>query len=168
MTPREVTNALIDLGIIYIAKPKNPYGAMGSFLNMLGPEQQDKDEDFGALGYNSEDGLPPSTNEPVDDTLNVITDPSELRKIDAWFLGISPPKVFPNKIAGQVMSIAVRDRKLLVRAEEIPWGLDACLISICCEYITKLEVRNNTLLISSKVGNVALQIHEITTDQCKI
>jgi hypothetical protein len=173
MTPREIVFRLIELGCVFQAQPKNlPQNGMnnifGMILNQQAPQQG---EDFHQLGYNKEDEESDDDEVEIvakepDFTLETITDPKELIKHEAWFLGTKPPATFPARLAGQIMSIGIFERHLLIRCEELPWGLSAGEIKFACEYITGLDLRNGTLLITSKVGNVALQIHEIDPSQC--
>ena len=169
MTPKEITFRLFDLKCVFQAQPKqtgSPLdGLMGLFSGM-NPNPAGS-EDYSQSGYNAEGEELENIEEPEPDlTLEVLTDPKELVKSEAWFLGQAPPKEFPARLAGQMMSIGIVDRQLLIRMEEIPWGVLAGEIKINCEYITNIDVKNGSLLIFSKVGNVALQIHEITESQC--
>lgn len=173
MTPREIVYRLIELGCVFQAQPKNmPQNGMHGFLNMIAGLQTGDKEDFSQMGYNSEHD-DESDDEQVEEvvptpdfTLVTITDPKELIKHEAWFLGTKPPETFPARLAGQIMSIGIFERQLLIRLEELPWGVGAGEVKFSCEYITGLDLRNETLLIMSKVGNVAVQIHEIDPSQC--
>lgn len=172
MTPKEIVFRLIELKCIFQAQPKNlPQQGLHGFFGMLqgltGPQGK---EDFSQMGYNKDEEeaevQEPQEPQKPDLTLETITDPDELIKHEAWFLGQAPPQTFPARLAGQIMSIGIFDRQLLIRLEDIPWGLQAGEVKISCEYITGLDVKNGTLLIMSKVGNVAVQIHEIQESQC--
>ena len=170
MTPKEITYRLMELNCIFQAQPKHAPQGMSGLLNMLtGLNHGPANEDYNQMGYNKEDENADANVEEINEpdlTLEVITAPKELIKHEAWFLGQAPPKEFPARIAGQIMSIGIHERCLFIRLEEIPWGLQAGEIRIACEYITSLDTKNGSLLIFSKVGNVALQIHEITENQC--
>ena len=169
MTPKEITFRLFELKCVFQAQPKEMPGGIGGFLNMLSMGGHPQKEDYNQMGYNNEDEHTeevPLQPKERDLTLEVITDPKELMKHEAWFLGQAPPKTFPARLAGQIMSIGIHDRSLLIRMEEIPWGLQAGEIKIGCEYLTSIDVKNGSLLLFSKVGNVALQIHEVSESQC--
>lgn len=171
MTPQEITRRLFELKCVFQAQPKNrPQNPMEGLLGMFGALGSSQDrEDYDNMGYNEElednDDAQVESVEP-DLTLETITDPKALIKHEAWFLGEAPPKTFPARIAGNIMTIGFHERHLLVRMEDVPWGLNAGEVKFACEYITGLDVKNGSLLVFTKVGNVAIQIHEIDESQC--
>lgn len=172
MTPQEITRRLFELKCVFQAQPKNrPQNPMEGLLGMFGALGNSQGrEDFENIGYNeerenAEEDFADAPQEP-DLTLETITDPKLLIKHEAWFLGEAPPKTFPARIAGNIMTIGFHERQLVVKMEDVPWGLDAGTVKFACEYITGLDIKNGSLLIFTKVGNVAIQIHEIDESQC--
>jgi hypothetical protein len=171
MTPDEIVERLLELKAIYQVIPNTPTLSIFDFFQGRhhSPPKSSDDEDFSKLGYNK-DELEESdinANEVKKLELKVITEPALLRKFDSWFLGVNKPETLPAKISGNVMSVQLKEHAFQVHLERVPFGLNAGGINFEYSYILGLEVKNNSLLILTKVGNVVVQIHDITTAQCK-
>ena len=170
MISSEVANRFIELGIVWQLKTRHK---TPDLFDMLG-QQMPGQEKFGDVGFNAEEKEEDSSiedeaakREREKNWMDTITEPSELERYSTWFLGANPPELFKGRIIGQVMTATIKDRNLTIKLEEVPWGLQAGIVSFNCEYITGIDYKSGTLFIASKVGNVAIQIHEVTEDQCK-
>jgi hypothetical protein len=161
MTPGEIVNRLCDLDVLFQVKDRYPQDPLGDVFTGLGrpPGNESEFTDW-------EDG---KQEEPEDKHyMDTIKDPAIVSKYNAWFLGHKPPQFFKGKITGRVMSCLVKGRDLIIKFEEVPWGLQGGTFSMNCEYITGIDYKgeNGTLYIASKIGHIAIKIHEITEEQC--
>ena len=157
MTPGEIVNRLCDLDVLFQVRERHPNDNLDK---LFGPPPKENLPE-----WENPDNQPSKEDR---DWMDTLKDPKIIIKYNAWFLGNKPPMVFKGKITGRIMSCQIKDRNLVIKFEEVPWGLDGGIFKMNCEYITSIDYKseNGTLYISSKVGHVAIKVHEITDQQC--
>ena len=164
MTPAEIADLMIGLGICYQVKfPPRP----SPFDSLLAPPQTESD--FSSEGYNKdkqtddpsiaakeEDGPPPIPKGKI------IRDKEELLRYDGWHLADSPPKESPKTWNGPHISAYIYKGRFFIKGDDIPWHKGAMKYSCNIEYIKDIRYQKNsrTLIIETTLGPLGFMIPE--------
>lgn len=166
MTPSQLVDKLLSLGVCYQGKP----GANGSnsLLSMFGltPEEPQQ-EDFSKLGYNADKDNDKENETSIDNkTVEVLSEKEELLKFNLWYLAINPPKDKINiSVQGHVLYCYIdKKRQFVVRGDDVPFVSQAIEHKFLCEYIKDIELNNGKiLLVHTEFGQtgIVLPLHGI-------
>lgn len=156
MLPTEVSHKLIDLGICYQFQIEQK-----GFSDLLSAMAGGKKEDFSELGYNNEkeqdEGIEDGDGTKIKG--KVIIEKEELLKYDGWHLALKPPKEFPKKFSGQHYSVYMKNRRLIITGNDVPWTANVIKHSFALEYVKDIKLHNNILLIFTDFGQTGIVLN---------
>lgn len=146
MTPTEVINRILDLGICY----------QMAFQNQAPQAQK---EDWSQVGFNQEKDSAPDAEVEYYSKIQIITDKEKLLGHSQWLLSTSPPKAITKKLEGPLVSVFLdKKRRLVVRGDEIPFGGGAMTLKFGCDSIRNIELTKNLLVVTTIFGQTGIMV----------
>lgn len=161
MTPTEVAHKLISLGICYQLKlPRR--GGIFDFFNSLPQHLPEESENFEKMGYNAENQPAPKEAPATSEKIEVITDPIELMLYDGWRLAKELPTgpiESSIKLYKPVLHAYLKNRKLFIQGDDIPFGPNAMRCAFSVEFIKDIKLMHTDLLaIDTICGPVVFMV----------